>query len=518
MKLTPTKRTLIKWSILTISILLALIALYYINHVVNQLRQTEEERVTLWAKTVVQKTELMKHTEAFFRHSSLDERRKIQMYTDILESFNNTDMNTDIAFSLAYVHYIVDSSNTPIVVTDKDSIITVPHILKGKKMRGRLLKEFSENEPFHYTLWGMPMTLYYKETQLYSDMRRIIFEVNNSIMQEISNNSTSMPVVITDSARTRVLASGNIDTTEINTTQKLRARIADMEGKNNPIPIALPYNRKAYIFFEDTPLLKMLRYIPVLYIFITMVLIVISYNLFRSIQNVQTHHMMVGMAKETAHQLGTPISSLMAWMEYLKGKTLDENYVEEINKDLYRLETISHRFSKIGSKPELEQEDICAVTRSAVAYLRNRTSKQTTYVIDIPDYPVVVPLSRTLYEWVIENLCKNAIDAMNGKGTITLRLINDNKNVLIEVGDTGRGIPSKQQKHIFDSGFTTKKRGWGLGLTLAKRIVNEYHRGTITLKESIEGVGTTFCIKLPKEQQQGQLLSKKLSTRERTNG
>ena len=206
----------------------------------------------------------------------------------------------------------------------------------------------------------------------------------------------------------------------------------------------------------------------------------------------------VGMAKETAHQLGTPISSLIAWTQYLQGKTLDDTYTDEINKDLNRLQTIAQRFSKIGSEPQLQPQDLRPVIQNAINYLQRRSPRKIKFVTNLPDQPVTVPLNSHLFEWVIENICKNAIDAMSGQGTFTVILSSDTRNAYIDLADTGKGMSPSIQKKIFESGFTTKQRGWGLGLSLAKRIIDQYHKGRIFVKYSVEGQGTVFRIVLRK--------------------
>lgn len=496
-----------KFAILGITILMALGALWLTNHVAKQIRLSEEEKVRTWAKAISQKAELVNYTESFFEQVAQDEHRKIALYADILKSFANLDLNSDMQFSLDYVNYITDSSKTSLIITDRDSIITscrniiddsVDATFIGKKLDGTLLEVFSKNKPIHYKVWGMPTTLYYRESVIYSELRNMLQEMNRSFFDDITNNSVFVPVVIVDSLQGDVLGYGNVKERDIDTDEKLSLKLCDMEKDNDPIEIRLPDHQRAYVFYEKTPLLKLLSWVPIIYMFIAMILILVSYNLFRTARTMEQNRIWVGMAKETAHQLGTPISSLIAWTEYLEDKTLEEKYAVEIRKDLNRLETITHRFSKIGSVPELTEEDICPIIQNAMTYLQSRSSKKVKFVLNLPNEPVIVPLNSYLFEWVIENLCKNAIDAMNGAGTFSIILSTDSRKVYLDVSDTGKGIPSANQKHIFESGFTTKQRGWGLGLSLAKRIINEYHKGKIYLKYSIPGQGSVFRIELSK--------------------
>lgn len=494
---TLTRSPRAKWIVLAVTVALSFFALWEINYISTQIRHSEKQKVSLWAQAISQKAQLVSYSDEFFRQASIDEYRKMRMYTDILQSFNS-DQATDMRFSLAYVNYIVDSCRTDLIITDADGIITVPQEMSGQRLQGRLLDEFSKNPPFHYSIWGMPMTLYYKESHTYRELRHVLNGFMQSFLAEITNNSVFVPVVITDGNRQCALGFGNLDESSINTPEKLAATLDRMERENKPIRITLPDAQRAFVFYESTPLLKALDWVPVLYVFILLVLVIISYNLFRTAHTMEQNRIWVGMAKETAHQLGTPISSLIAWTDYLEGKTLDQTYSSEIRKDLSRLETITHRFSKIGSVPELKEENLCDVIDNAISYLKTRSPKTIEFKTGFPEGEIRVPINRYLFEWVIENLCKNAIDAMEGSGTFSVIVSDDAKNIYIDLSDTGRGIPSSAQKRIFESGFTTKQRGWGLGLSLAKRIINDYHRGKIFLKYSVVGQGSVFRIVLKK--------------------
>ncbi len=490
----------LKWIIMTLTVALALLALWQVQRVAENVRMAEEEKVRLWAAAIGQRASMVEATQAFFAEATLDEHRKMQMYTDILQSFNDRDMNSDLRFSLAYVNYIVDSSHTPIIIVNaRDSIISVPQELAGQKLEGELLEEYSLNPPFEYRIWGMPMVLYYKESQYYTQLREVLYGFTRSFLQDITQNSVQVPVLIVDSLRQRVLGSGNIDTASYATTEGLAALLDEMQAANDPIAILLPGDKRAYVYYEKTPLLKSLRWLPLFYFFIAFVLIVVSYYLFRTTRSMEQNRIWVGLAKETAHQLGTPISSLTGWMEYLRGKEFSGQYADEVGKDLHRLETITHRFSKIGSVPELKDEDVRMVTQEAVDYLQSRSPRKVKFNMAFPeDEQFVAPLNAYLFQWVIENLCKNAIDAMEGAGTISIVASQDSRKIYIDVSDTGRGMTTAVQRRIFDSGFTTKSRGWGLGLPLARRIVNQYHRGRLYLKWSVPGQGTTFRIVLRK--------------------
>jgi signal transduction histidine kinase len=252
------------------------------------------------------------------------------------------------------------------------------------------------------------------------------------------------------------------------------------------------------VCYDESTLLKRLSQYPYWQLGIVMIFVVVAIFALLSSKRAEQNKVWVGLSKETAHQLGTPISSLMAWVEILKDNYPDDELIPEMNKDVKRLELIAERFSKIGSLPEPVDASMNEVLAHVIDYMDRRTSKKVEIISELPAENVVVKMNASLFEWVIENLCKNAVDAMEGRGRIVLSLNDEGSKVAIEVTDNGKGIRKKDLKSVFTPGFTTKKRGWGLGLSLAKRIVEEYHKGRIYVKSSEVGVGTTFRIEMPK--------------------
>lgn len=252
-----------------------------------------------------------------------------------------------------------------------------------------------------------------------------------------------------------------------------------------------------YIYYEDSALLKSLSLYPYIQVGVTVLLAIILYMALVYTKRAEQNRVWIGLSKETAHQLGTPISSLMAWSEYLQSIGLDKEVTDEIDKDVKRLSTIADRFGKIGSLPEMQLEYINEIVGNSLEYMRNRVSDRVSINMHLSDDDHGVMLSKSLIEWVMENLTKNAVDAMQGEGRIDITTGAEGKNIWIEVKDTGKGIARKNFKTVFNPGYTTKKRGWGLGLTLVKRIVEEYHGGRIYVKESELGKGTTFRMELP---------------------
>jgi signal transduction histidine kinase len=249
-----------------------------------------------------------------------------------------------------------------------------------------------------------------------------------------------------------------------------------------------------YLYYGDSTLLNKLKYYPFALLLIIFLFGALVYNFYKSTKMATQNKLWAGMAKETAHQIGTPLSSLIGWLEIMKADNVDETTVSEIEKDINRLQTITERFSKIGSEPVLEIKDIVEETQNSFNYLKSRFSNQVEFNFSAPNEPIMVSLNPALHSWTIENLMKNAIDAMKGRGKLSLAIENDGNQIKINITDSGKGIPKNQFKRVFEPGFTTKRRGWGLGLSLTKRIVVEYHKGKIRVAHSEIGKGTTMQI------------------------
>lgn len=277
----------------------------------------------------------------------------------------------------------------------------------------------------------------------------------------------------------------------------LRGKLASLEKRANVIHIIISPDNLQHLYYDDSKLLRRLSYYPYVQLAVMLAFIAIVYFAVNSTRKAEQNKVWVGLSKETAHQLGTPISSLMAWTELLRSTGTDEDMVKEMDKDINRLSMIASRFSKIGSRPNMEREDLNQVVARATGYMQTRISSRINLTTNLSSQPLPVDMSAPLFEWVMENLIKNAVDAMEGSGAITVSTFIDNNRACVTVTDTGKGIPRKNHKTVFNPGFTTKKRGWGLGLALAKRIVEQYHRGRIYVSWSEPSRGTTFRIELP---------------------
>lgn len=319
----------------------------------------------------------------------------------------------------------------------------------------------------------------------------------------ISQNET-IPVVLADEKGNHIY-SVNLDSTRTGDPEYIQAKIAEMKQDNDPLEVEYEPGKKQYIYYQDSTILTLLTYFPFVQLSVIGVFIFISYLAFSASRKSEQNRVWVGMAKETAHQLGTPISSMMAWVDYLKAPDT-RNHTEalfELEKDVTRLERIAERFSKIGSAPDLKAENMFEVLLKSVDYIQKRVSKQVQFKVLPPENKPYAYINLSLFDWVIENICKNAIDAMEGKGAIVVQISEDLRYVYIDIRDTGKGIAPNKLKTVFNPGYTTKKRGWGLGLSLSKRIIEHYHNGKIFVKDSEINSGTTFRIILPKADKHG---------------
>ncbi len=279
----------------------------------------------------------------------------------------------------------------------------------------------------------------------------------------------------------------------------LEKKLNSLRGSSNKIEINIDDHTTQYLYYEDSTLLRRLAYFPYIQLAVMLLFLGVAYFALISVKKAEQNKVWVGLSKETAHQLGTPISSLMAWTQILPTMGVDPDMVGEMDKDVHRLSVIADRFSKIGSMPDKELEFINEAVDKSLEYMSKRIPKRVALAIHTSDdYNCGIMLCQSLFEWVMENLTKNAVDAMSGEGCLDITVTSDDDNAIILVKDTGKGIARRDFKNVFNPGFTTKKRGWGLGLTLVKRIIEEYHGGRIYIKESEPGVGTTFAIELPK--------------------
>ena len=325
------------------------------------------------------------------------------------------------------------------------------------------------------------------------EMEKLNTTYLNFLTMIIAQNTT-IPIIILEKDSI-FNTDANISYKEGRKTDILKKELEKMKEYSEPIPIKISENNVLQLYYRESSILRNLKYYPYIQLFVIVVFIAVAYFAFSASRRAEQNQVWVGMSKETAHQLGTPISSLMAWIEILKLQDIDEVLIKEFEKDIERLQRITERFSKIGSKPELQYTNLIDALNATISYLKTRSSNKVIFKTGFEGIESIeIPLNAALFSWVIENLCKNAIDAMENNGTITINLKRKEENIIIDITDTGKGVPKSQFTTIFQPGFSTKKRGWGLGLSLAKRIIENYHHGKIFIKWSEVGKGTTFRI------------------------
>ena len=324
--------------------------------------------------------------------------------------------------------------------------------------------------------------------------------INMALMLKIIEGNTSIPVFLCD-ANDSIIAYKNIIFPEHNKDTFKRKKLEELKNKNEPIIIDLGGGTYQYIYYDDSILLKQLLLYPYAQLIIVIIFISVAFTAILSFKKAEQNKIWAGLSKETAHQLGTPISSLMAWTEYLQAKGTEPAVLYEIEKDIKHLQRVAERFSKIGSIPHAEPQNIVFLLQNSIEYMQTRiSSKVQIDMVNPPKKAVFAAVDKILFSWVIENLIKNAVDAMEGQGHISINISDtDEKKIRIDVSDTGKGIPKSKFNTIFNPGYTTKKRGWGLGLSLAKRIITSCHKGKIFVKNSEMGKGSTIRIVLPKK-------------------
>lgn len=493
------------WKLLLFLFAIIIIAfsLWYSNVLVKKIAQDERLKIQTWANALQTRARLVNSTQKFFNQVQDEERNKVELYAEAQHMFVKAGPDEDPSF---YLKLISSNKTIPVILTDGKGNInsqmntafssdTIPG------MEEYLKKEFSKYPPIKIPLYNNEVNyIYYQDSKLFTEMQVVMNNLVESFFSEVVNNSASVPVLVTDSARTEALAYGQIDTLHIHDSAYLQQLILDMAAANEPIEVSIAGQGKTLIFYKDSYVLTQLRYFPYIQLAIIGIFLLVAYLLFSTARRSEQNQVWAGLAKETAHQLGTPLSSMMAWVDYLEAKDIDRETIDELRKDVNRLNTITDRFSKIGSNPSLIPENLVSVIYSSVSYLKTRTSQKITYAINLPpEQSLVLPLNLQLFEWVIENLVKNAVDAMTTRqGKITIDIIEEDHVVNIDIADTGKGIPRNMFRTIFNPGYTSKQRGWGLGLSLSKRIIYEYHNGKIFVKSSTPGKGTTFRIVLKK--------------------
>ena len=530
-----------KYALAFIALIIVAGTIWYASYIASKVQLEERQKIKLWSQAIKKKADLVKLTNQSFSALSEKETENVELWASATLSIGKE--NSDYEFAFGIIEKNVDTTyrkdNIPLLLTDENSsylsavnISEINEYEKKEKALNKKVDEFSKqadagfsgaNELLAIELkqletikfqkdsfvnncissWGErnePIEIAFaknKSQKVYYDYSKAFYELQRkrdslvkSFEQDLTSNSAMVPVVFADAETEEIIAT--------NVSKGLISkRIKQMKYENEPINIDLGDGRIGIIYFQESLTLKQLRFFPYIMLGVIAAFLLVAYLLFSTFRRAEQNQVWVGMAKETAHQLGTPLSSLMALQEILKAQGVQEDAIAEMNKDIHRLETITERFSKIGSDTLLTEEEVNNVIIQNINYLKTRISKKVDIEILNQYNELKVKLNKALFDWVIENLTKNAVDSMQGEGKLIISTGIENDQVFIDISDTGKGISSNNTKAVFEPGFTTKQRGWGLGLSLAKRIIEDHHKGKIFIKDTELNKGTTFRITLP---------------------
>lgn len=509
-----------KWKIvlLVVALILVALSLWVSNSTVQKVSDRERLRAKQWADAIKKKAELVAFTNKAFNQLREYERHKIQLYLDATQEISKPilgDAIPDYTFPLKIIN---DNTDIPVILVDDQNMISGSINLDFDTSALRLLypnatrkelvvhfedsllqltKKWSANHPpFKIeVVEGLTMTSYYTDTKRTVRLERERDSLINAFNSELIQDTRLIPVVLMNQ-ETDTLVAANLSIRKTD-AKHIHETIKNLSRINDPIRISFGKNNHNLLYFDNSDELKQLQFYPYIQFFIIGLFILIGYLLFSTFRKAEQNQVWAGMAKETAHQLGTPLSSLMAWVQLLESQNIDPSILSEMQKDVERLDNVSQRFSKIGSETQLKPNDIQETVQYVIDYLRPRISQKVHLSRTLLPAPIMVSHNPPLMEWVIENIVKNAVDSMESQGAIHLEVSTSPEWVHIDISDSGKGLSPNQFKTIFKPGYTTKKRGWGLGLSLVKRIVKEYHSGKVFVLRSELGKGTTFRISLP---------------------
>ena len=494
------------WKILLLigAAVIVAFSLIYTQRLVNKLKADEKARINLWAQAIQKKAVLVRFTTQLITQTAEQEKMKAELYAQATR-----ELMKDISDYSFVIDVLKNNTTVPVILVDDKGKMSSRNLPDSTRDRDTVylkqqLEEMKKDHPpieFEYVR-GRKQFLYYKNSKLY-EFTKEIFERNiKSFITEVADNSAAVPVIMMSSntsknLKDRILAFGKIEEKIVQDSVLLKGQLEKMSAENEPIAINLGEGL-CLIYYENSYLLKQLRYYPWIQFSVIGLFFLIAYAMFSTSRKAEQNQVWVGMSKETAHQLGTPLTALYGWMEYLRSSGTEESVVREMQRDLDRLRVITDRFSKIGSQPSLHNADLVLAVENILDYMKSRTSKNVEIDFRKNSSAVHVKLSVPLFEWVIENLIRNSIDAMDGRGKILVSIEDHPSEVYVDVADSGKGIPKSKFKTVFKPGYTTKQRGWGLGLSLCKRIIELYHNGSIFVKSSSAETGTTFRIIMKK--------------------
>lgn len=497
-----------RWKIfLTLMVLIVIAAtLLLTNSFVSKIAEREKSKAKQWVESIKKKGDLVQLSNAIFTELKKKEKQKIDLVVEaqkILLTKSDLSINQDVKFSLSIIQSNID---IPVILLTQGN-----EVMQFRNMDSLFNDHQAEFEQDsicqikakEWTELGQYQRIEYLDGEFLQFVFGNSFELENlqkksdlliaSFSDEVKDNKGLIPVILWDDS-TKLVEASNVSAD----SSELRILKDQWALQNKPLTFDFGTGKKQ-LFFSDSEEVVYLQWIPYIQFLVLGLLIFVGYFLFSTYRKAEQKRVWAGMAKETAHQLGTPLSSLMGWQSHLENLKVDPMVTQEMKKDLVRLERITDRFSKIGSEAKLEQEDINQTIENNLTYLRPRLSSKVELVFENKSFEsILVPHNASLMDWVIENLCKNAVDAMQGVGRLVVTISNEKSAIAIDFKDSGKGISSKDQKAVFEPGFSTKKRGWGLGLALVKRIIEEHHKGKVFVAASKVNQGTTFRILLPK--------------------
>ena len=509
-----------RWKILLFigALILFVVSLYVSNLLVSDLSNRERERAKEWAEAIKKKLELIKLTNNTFTKLRDREKQEVNTWVDATKSLFLSPLDGDASIQLAYSiinqnkdipvivlddkNKVTNWKNTPIDTAEINQLFPKKSALEKTKILEDTLQKLAlewkrEGRFFNAEVFeGFSMTCVYNDSKELIKLEHERDSIIQSFNKELIENQDQIPVLVIDSKSGKVIGD-NLKLSKMD-TEKQATLITTFKLQNAPISIDFRDGTSNLIYYDESAELKKIQWYPYIQFFIIGIFVFTAYLVFSTFRKAEQNQVWAGMAKETAHQLGTPLSSLMAWVQYLETQKIDPMVITEMQKDVDRLETITDRFSKIGSGAKMDNKDLVITIGNILDYLRNRISDKVTIEYKIlNEEPIYLNHNSSLIEWVIENICKNGVDAMEGKGKLEVKVERINKWIHIDITDSGKGMTKNQYNKIFKPGFSTKTRGWGLGLTLAQRIIKNYHQGKIVVLHSEIGKGTTFRISLP---------------------
>lgn len=510
-----------KWKIalLIFALLTVGASLFVSNNIVSKVGERERERAKQWADAIKKKIELVRLTNRTFSQLRDKELEKMTLWIEATKEVSkDTPLNQD--FEKDFPRKIINNNtDIPVILLDdqhqfsgsvnldfnEDSLkkqypnLDETAIIKLFEDSAVHLADTWQKKNSSFTIEVYPgffMSYFYTDSKKIVRLEQERDSLISAFNDDLINNQGLVPVLLVDTQTLEIVGT-NINEYTIDSTN-VKQVIADLASQNEPIIIDFKNGTNNALYFDDSPELKRLQYFPYIQFLVIGLFALIGYLIFSTFRKAEQNKVWAGMAKETAHQLGTPLSSLIGWIQLLESQGTDPMITTEMQKDVDRLEKVTDRFSKIGSGALLNDMSVSSTVESIVEYLRPRISDKVEVTIET-DEKAIAKHNAPLIEWVVENICKNAVDAMEGVGKLHIKVHRVAGWVYIDIKDSGKGIPSHQFKRIFEPGFSTKKRGWGLGLSLVKRIVKEYHKGTVTVLESHLNAGTTFRISIPSD-------------------